>query len=162
MMRWGWNERRKAKRRAAGGWLRPLSKAAPYIILVVAVEMLHIISGSLSTARGVLFELPAADALDMLPDAEVALVVRSGTTGETLVFFDDSRYVLGEAQSLEQFSSQLSARISRTGRSSLVVLADRSANCGDLLLLSDAARKAGCGKILFAAKSPSTAGEEGE
>ena len=74
-------------------------------------------------------------------------------------FFDDSRFMLGDAASAQAFAEQLGERLSRTGRKSLLVLADRRTSGGDLMEFAAIARKSGVEKVLFAEKRPEEAEE---
>jgi biopolymer transport protein ExbD len=72
---------------------------------------------------------------------------------ETLVFFDDSRYMLSDASSLSALEERLSERVSRTERKTLLVLADRRVNGGELMEIASLAKRSGAEKVLFAEKS---------
>lgn len=160
-MRWGWSERRKAARRPGGDWLRPLSMSAPWLTVGLAVMMMSFLSGTFSAAKGLLFELPSADGGDTASSGAVALVMRM--SGETLVFFDDARYVLNDPSSLaslvEELKRVLSSSRSRTGE--LLALADKSVSCEELFKFAEAAKKGGAKKVLFATRSRNAV-EEGE
>ena len=160
-MRWGWSERRKAARRPGGDWLRPLSMSAPWLTVGLAVMMMAFLSGTSSAAKGLLFELPLADGGDTASSGAVALVMRM--SGETLVFFDDARYVLNDPSSLaslvEELKRVLSSSRSRTGE--LLALADKSVSCEELFKFAEAAKKGGAKKVLFATRSRNAV-EDGE
>jgi len=104
----------------------------------------------MTTAEGVLFDLPAADVGDAAVTEMVALILP--VRHETLVFFDDSRYVIGGASSMKSLEERLQERISRNQNKTLLVLADRRVSCGDLMAFAAVARKSGVDKVLFAEK----------
>lgn len=160
-MRWGWSEKRKAARSPGGDWLRPLSKAAPWLTVGVAVLMMALLSGTFSGAKGILFQLPSAEGGETVSPGAVALVMRA--SGETLVFFDDARYVLNDPASLAVFVEGLkrgfSSSTNKTG--DLLVLADKSVSCEELFKFAEAAKEGGAKKVLFATRTRSAV-EEGE
>lgn len=160
-MRWGWSEKRKIARRPGGDWLRPLSKAAPWLTVGVAVMTMALLSGTFSGAKGILFELPRADGGETVSPGAVALVMR--TSGETLVFYDDARYVLNDPSSLASFVEQLKRGLSssRSKTEELLALADKSVSCEELFKFAEAAKKGGAKKVLFATRSRNVV-EEGE
>ena len=160
-MRWGWSEKRNASRKPGGDWLRPLSMSAPWLTVGLAVMMMSFLSGTFSAAKGLLFELPSADGGDTVSSGAVALVMRM--SGETLVFFDDARYVLDDPASLASFVEDLKRVLSssRSRNGELLALADKSVSCEELFKFAEAAKKGGANKVLFATRNASQA-EEGE
>lgn len=151
MSPWGWKPER-----SAGVWrygspaMRPLVAAAPWLTVGLLLLMFHFIGGTLTAERGVLFDLPDAGLADGEATGLVALVIPMAS--ETLVFFDDSRYLLGDQTSVAAFSEHLAERISKTERKTLLVLADRRVAGGELMRLAEIARGGGAGKVLFAEK----------
>ena len=160
-MRWGWSEKRKTARRPGGDWLRPLSKAAPWLTVGVAVLMMALLSGTFSGAKGMLFELPSAESGDAVLPSAVALVMRA--SGETLVFFNDARYVLNDPASLAVFVEGLKRDFSSSMNKTedLLVLADKSVSCEELFKFAAAARAGGAKRVLFATRTRNPV-EEGE
>lgn len=151
MSPWGWKPER-----SVGIWrfgtpmLRPLVAVAPWLTVVLLLLLFHLIGGALTSARGVLFELPEAGLSDGEATGLVALVMP--VKHETLVFFDDSRYMLGDEASLDALASHMAERMSRTDRKTLLVLADRRVTGGDLMKLAGLVKRGGAEKILFAEK----------
>ena len=160
-MRWGWSEKRNASRRPGGDWLRPISMSAPWLTVGLAVMMMSFLSGTFSAAKGLLFELPSADGGDTVSSGAVALVMRM--SGETLVFFDDARYILDDPASLASFVEELKRVLSssRSRNGELLALADKSVSCEELFKCAEAAKKGGANKVLFATRNANQA-EEGE
>lgn len=151
MSPWGWRPQR-----AEGIWrhgpngFKPLVAAAPYLTVLLLLAMLWVVGGTLTAAKGVLFDLPEAGLSEGEPTKLVALVMP--LRRETLVFFDDSRYVLGDASSSAALARHLSDRLARVNRRTLLVLADRRVAGGELMELAALARKGGAERILFAEK----------
>lgn len=155
MSAWGWRpERTKGIWRHGAGWLRPIVAAAPYLTVGLLVLMFHMIGGTLTLAKGVLFDLPEdrRRADGELSDL-VALVMPM--RHESVVFFDDARYILADAVSLKALGEHLAERIGRSERKTLLVLADRRIAGGDLMNLATLARQNGVARILFAEKGAS-------
>ena len=148
---WGWRpERTLGIWRYGAGWLRPFAAAVPFLTILLLLLMLHIVGGTLTAAQGVLFDLPDAGLADGEATGLVALVLPR--EHETLVFFDDSRYVLGDESSLRALGENLAARTEKSSTRTLLVLADRRVAGGELMKFAAVARRNGVGKILFAEK----------
>lgn len=148
---WGWARRSNAGRMRSGvDWVRPFVAAVPWVTLGVLLLMLHLISGTLTRAEGVLFDLPEAGMRDGVATKLVALVLP--VPRETLVFFDDTRYVLGDDQSASALESALSDRSSKLSETAILVLADRRVAVGELMKFAGIARRSGLKSILFAEK----------
>ena len=151
MSPWGWTpERTQGIWRHGSGWLRPFAAAVPWVTVLLLLLMLHIVGGTLTSAKGTLFDLPAAGLAEGEATGLVALAIPHAH--ETLVFFDDSRYVLDDAASMRVFCEHLSERVARSESKTLLVLADRRIHGGDLMDLAAVAKKGGAAKILFAQK----------
>lgn len=151
MSPWGWNPgRTEGIWRYGAKWMKPLAASFPWVTLALLVLMIHMISGTLTSAKGVLFDLPEGALEDGEATRLVALVMP--VTGETLVFFDDARYKLGDRASAGKLSEQFQQSVRQTSRKTLLVLADRRVAGGDLMKLAAIARKGGVGRILFAEK----------
>lgn len=149
MIDWGWKpERDQGIWRYGAGWMRPFVAACPYLTVLLLVLMFYTIGGRLTSAKGMLFDLPVGNLADGERTDLVAVVVP--VRHETLVFFDDSRYLLGDAASLNSLAERLSERASRDGGKTLLVLADRRVVGGELMQLAAVARRSGLDKILFA------------
>ena len=156
MSPWGWTpERTSGIWRHGAGWLRPFSAAVPWITVLLLLLMLHFASNTLTSAKGTLFDLPDAGLAEGEATGLVALAIPHAH--ETLVFFDDSRYVLDDAASMRAFGEHLSERVSLSESKTLLVLADRRIRGGDLMNLAAVAKKGGAAKILFAQKRPEAA-----
>ncbi len=151
MKPWSWTpSRNDGIWRYGASWMRPFVVCAPWISLCLLVVMFHVVGGTLTSAKGVLFDLPDAGLEDGEATEMVALVMP--VARETLVFFDDSRFTLGDASSASALKEQLSERVSLTERKTLLVLADRRVAGGELMRLASIARESGVARILFAEK----------
>ena len=151
MSPWGWTPERTAGIwRHGAGWLRPFAAAAPWLTLLFLLLMMHFVAGTLTSAKGTLFSLPADGLAEGEATGLVALAIPHAH--ETLVFFDDSRYVLDDAASVRAFGEHLSERVARSPSKTLLVLADRRIHGGDLMDIAAVAKRGGATKVLFAQK----------
>jgi len=66
---------------------------------------------------------------------------------ETLVFFDDERFVLDAPAQLEQLTERLHARVALEPRREILLLADRRIPHGDVMRVVNLAREAGVGRV---------------
>ena len=151
MSPWGWTpERSPGIWRHGAIWLRPCLAATPYLTVGLLLVLLHVVSGTLTATEGTLFDLPRAMPTDAIGESPVALVMPMPR--ETLVFFDDTRYVMSEDASMRALGEQLAARFARRERKSLLVLADRRVAGGELMRLAALAKANGVARVLFAEK----------
>lgn len=151
MSAWGWSPARKVGIwRYGAGWLKPFVASAPFLTVALLALLFHIVGGKMTLAKGVLFDLPEGALTDGETTDVVALVMPM--RHDTAVFFDDTRYLLGDAVSLRALGEHLAERVLKSERKSLLLLADRRVAGGDLMSLADLARKNGVRRILFAEK----------
>ena len=150
MTSWGWRpERTKGIWHHGAGWLRPIVAAAPYLTVGLLLLLFHFIGGTLTATKGLLFDLPAdGTAADGVQTDLVAMVMPM--RHDTVVFFDDSRYLLSETSSLTSLGDHLSERTRRDKSTTLLVLADRRVAGGELMSLASLARRSGVRQVLFA------------
>ena len=146
---WGWSSRSTgAASHHDIAWLRPFVAAAPWITLAILVLMMSLLGGTLAIREGVLFDLPDSGLGEGESTALVALMLPMAH--ETLVFFDDARFVFGDAQSMDSFREQLSERAAKLKERTLLVLADRRISAGEIMRFASIAKSGGMGHILFA------------
>jgi biopolymer transport protein ExbD len=110
------------------------------------------IGGTMTSAEGVLFDLPSSDLSDGEATSLVVLVMAMPNAGETYVFFDDARYSLGSDISVSAFAEHLTDRVSKSDEKTLLVLSDRTVTCEQLIRMAAVSRKCGLERILFANK----------
>ena len=148
---WGWKpERTVGIWRYGAGWLKPFVAAAPFLSVGLILLMLHMVGGTMTVAEGVLFDLPDGAGTEGENTEMVALV--TPMRHDTMIFFDDSRYILGDPASIRAFGENLAASAGRNANKTLLVLADRRVTGGDLMGLAALAKRSGVEKILFAEK----------
>ena len=151
MSQWGWTPARNLGIwRYGAGWCRPIAAAIPYLTVVLLLLMMHVVGGTMTSYRGVLFDLPDGDRTDGEVSDLVALVMP--VQRETMIMFDDARYLLGDAVSMRSFREDLANSAARKTGKSLLILADRRVSTGQLMEVVSAAKKSGVGKVLLADK----------
>ena len=149
MSPWGWSpERTQGIWRYGAPWMRPFAAAVPWLTIGLLLLLMHFVGGTFTSAKGVLFDLPEAGLAEGEATELVALVMPM--PHETLVFFDDSRYVLGDASSAAALREHLAERLGRTANRTMLVLADRRVSGGELMKFATIARRGGVSKVLFA------------
>ena len=133
-------------------WFAMAAEAAPWLSVGLVLLMLNMIGGTMTAARGFLFDLPAGEVEE--GDVTSLVALAASMPGGTLVFFDDARYSLGDPSSVAAFCGHLSERVAATPRKTLLLLADKSVPAGDLMEIAASARRSGAKKVLFAVKRP--------
>ena len=151
MSQWGWTPARNLGIwRYGAGWSRPIAAAIPYLTVCLLLIMMHMVGGTMTSFRGVLFDLPDGVQSDGEVSELVALVMP--VQHETMIVFDDARYLLGDAASMRSFGEDLSGSVEHRAGKSLLVLADRRVSTGQLMEVVSAAKRSGVGKVLLAGK----------
>ena len=151
MSQWGWTPARNLGIwRYGAGWSRPIAAAIPYLTVCLLLIMMHMVGGTMTSCRGVLFDLPDGALSDGEVSELVALVMP--VQHETMIVFDDARYLLGDAASMRSFGEDLSGSVERRTEKSLLILADRRVSTGHLMEIVSAAKRSGIGKVLLAGK----------
>ena len=151
MSQWGWSPARNLGIwRYGAGWSRPIAAAIPYLTVCLLLIMMHMVGGTMTSCRGVLFDLPDGALSDGEASELVALVMP--VQHETMIVFDDARYLLGDAASMRSFGEDLSGSVERRTGKSLLILADRRVSTGHLMEIVSVAKRSGVGKVLLAGK----------
>ena len=151
MSQWGWTPARNLGIwRYGAGWSRPIAAAIPYLTVCLLLIMMNMVGGTMTSYRGVLFDLPDGVLSDGEASELVALVMP--VQHETMIVFDDARYLLGDVASMRSFGEDLSGSVERRAGKSLLILADRRVSTGHLMEVVSAAKRSGVGKVLLAGK----------
>lgn len=155
---WNWITPRPAGLSKYGPrWLKPFAYAVPWITVLLLLQMLYMISGTLTSAKGVFVDLPEGDELDGSASPLVALVFPSSR--DTLVFFDDARYTLDDPESVAALGEHFSSRTAKLEDRTLVVMVDRRVTGGELARFASVARAGGIRRLLLANKKKEAADE---
>jgi len=159
MSPWKWTpERTQGIWRHGPAWLRPFLAAVPWVTVLLLLEMFRFLGGTLAASDGVLFDLPDSSGLDEGESASLVALVMP-MPHETLVFFDDARYAMGDDASAAAFGAHLEDRAGKTDRKTLLVLADRRVAMGEVMKISGIAKRSGVERVLFAEKKAGKAEE---
>ena len=151
MSQWGWMPARNlGVWRYGAGWIRPVAAAIPYLTVILLVLMMHMVGGTLTSSKGVLFDLPDEGFAEGEETGLVALVMP--VQRETMVMFDDVRYLVDDAASMRSLSENLAECAVRQPGKALLVLADRRVSTGQLMEVVSAAKRSGIGRVLLAGK----------
>ena len=151
MSQWGWTPARNPGIwRYGAGWIRPIAAAVPYLTVGLLLLMMQMVGGTMTSYRGVLFDLPEGDRTDGAASELVALVMP--VQHETMIVFDDARYLLGDAASMRSFGEDLAGSTERRAGKPLLILADRRVSAGHLMEVVAAAKRGGVSRILLAGK----------
>ena len=151
MSQWGWTPARNLGIwRYGAGWSRPIAAAIPCLTVCLLLIMMHMIGGTMTSCRGVLFDLPDGVRSDGEASELVALVMP--VQHETMIVFDDARYLLGDAASMRSFVEDLSGSAERRTGKTLLILADKRVSTGHLMEVVSAAKRSGVAKVLLADK----------
>lgn len=151
MSPWGWKpERTQGIWRYGASWARAFIVSAPFLSVLLLLMMFYMIGGTLTLAEGVLFDLPSASFSNADGEAPVALVMPIGH--DTMVFFDDTRYLLSEPHSFYALEDNIADVVNRSGHTTLLLLADRRITGGELMKIAASLRRGGMKRVLFAEK----------
>lgn len=152
MSQWKWTpERNLGIWRHGAVWMRPFVAAMPYLTVLTLLLMMYFIGGTLTSSRGVLFDLPDGG-VALGEDADLVALVMP-ISHDMTVFFDDSRYLMGDGSSMRSFGENLAECVGRSERKSLLVLADRRVSMSCLMELVTLAKRSGVEKVLLSGKA---------
>ena len=148
---WGkWRSETLRDRFSRHGWGgAALFAAAPWVNLALLVVLLLALGDRILVRPGVVFELPRAPFREGLRYGLTAVMIPVARTNrqETLVFFDDERFMLGVPSQLEQLTDRIHARVALEPRREILLLADRRIPHGDVMAVVNLAREAGVGRV---------------
>ncbi len=125
-------------------------RAVSWITVLMLAVMLYMVAGTLTRSEGVVFALPDEGAGDSETSRLVAVL--SPQKHDTLVFFDDVRYILDDDAQMAQLGAQLAQGASRTGEKAILVLADTRVPLGDAMRFAKIVKSSGIERMLFANK----------
>lgn len=155
----GWSDRIRAHRsvyRFGGTWARTLLAAIPWINALLLALLLYIAHGQLTVAPGVMFDLPSGPLSEGTRTELTALMlpISRDVAGddETMVFFDDDRYIMTESTQIELLTERIGARVRQRAERTLLLLADRRVAHGEVLRFVRIAREAGVQRVNVAEK----------
>ena len=135
--------------RFGGPWTQALSVAVPWVNAMLLVLLLVLVHRKIAVAPGVLFDLPHAPLREGTQATLTAMMIPVGSENrpggqDTLVFFDDDRFLTSDSQQWEALSERLrevAAQNQKDG--SLLLLADKRVPHGEVMNFVNLARESG-------------------
>jgi len=151
---WGWSPARSLGIwRYGAGWMRPILAAVPYLTVGLLLLLLYFVGGTLTSSKGLLFDLPEGTFGDV-EDVGLVLLVAPAPHSDMMVFFDETRYLLQDKVAMTRLGEDLAESVERSEKKTLLVLADCRVPAGKLLGLLAIAKRSGADRVLFAGKEP--------
>jgi len=154
-----WNEIIRAKRsiyRFGGVWAQAMLIAVPWLNAIILVIALFAVNQRIAITPGIVFELPTAPLHEGSHGGLTVLmfaVSRETQAGEeTLVFFDDERYLIQDDDQSARLANRLSGSLSIGHQPDVLLLADKRVPHSDVMHFVNIARKAGAKRINVAEK----------
>ncbi|MCL1922164.1 MAG: hypothetical protein FWG50_14015 [Kiritimatiellaeota bacterium] len=143
--------------RFGGTWGQALSTTAPWVSAIILVAALFAVHDRIAITPGVVFELPAAPLTEGSHGGLTVLMVslsRETQMGdETLVFFDDERYLIHDEEQAARLAERLSESVDIGRHQDVLLLADTRVPHGDVIRFVNMARKAGAKRVNVAEKA---------
>lgn len=137
-------------------WFRFLAQAAPWLTLFVTLAMFWFLHDRLPLEMSVTVDLPETNAADAAVPGLVALLLPGDAEGTTetdsIVFFDDARYVLSDPASVDDLARRLGERAVETKCGTLLLLADRRVSAGDVMRVMSIAKAQRFARVQLAEK----------
>lgn len=151
-----WHVRRFRTYRPPNRINRGLITAAPWLDALVLVFMFLALQSRFILQPGLSVSLPAAPFAGGSPYGHVVVVLHQESPGrdgaESIVFFDDERFVLGRPGQAERLRAAFAAARGRRPDAAMVIEADRRVSHGTLVDLVNAAAEAGIGEVNLATR----------
>ncbi len=142
--------------RFGGVWAQALLASVPWIDALIVVVLLLAVNQRMVVSPGVLFDLPRAQLREGMHAGLTALMISVARdlpgADETLVFFDDDRYLTQDAEQMSVLSERVKSRVALGVRRDMLLLADKRVPHGDVVRFVNAVREAGVQRVNVAEK----------
>ena len=133
-----------------------LISIAPWLDIVLLVVAFALLDGRLVLQQGVRVELPAAQFEEGTRHGLVAVLLAVEQAGsaerEEIVFFDDERFLVRDADQMAQFKRALRLRAAKRLEKGLVIQADQAVRHGTVVNLMSAALEVGVDRVNVATR----------
>ena len=144
------------KRRSRARTL-PLFSATPWLSTVLILGALYVAHDRMAVTPGVMFDLPPAPLTEGTHAGAATVLMfsvsRETLTGEeTLVFFDDERYLIRDDDQFALLTSRITDTAALGRTQEMILLADKNVPHGDVMRFVNLARQAGITRINVAQK----------
>lgn len=153
MSSWGWKKQRRTEETTfVPQGFRALAAAVPWLTVGLLFLMVLAIGSTLTVSHGALFALPDPDEPvgDVSLSSAVALLMP--TPQGTLIYFDDTRYVLEDDLQRDRFSQQLEDHMKKVAEptKTLLALVDLRVRQSELMRFTGVVKRCGVDQVLFA------------
>lgn len=139
--------------RFGGPWTQALSIAVPWINAIILVLLLVMVHRKIAVTPGVMFDLPQAPLREGSHATMTAMMIPVGSENrpggqDTLIFFDDDRFLTSDAQQWEALSDRLREIAGHNQQDgTLLLLADKRVPHGDVMNFVNLARESGVKRV---------------
>lgn len=150
-------KRRRNIYRFGGPWARALLASVPWVNALALALLLLVAHGRVAVSPGLPFDLPSGPLGEGLPPGPAAMMIPvagedpSGAR-ETMIFFDDERFLAGDKGQMEILADHIRQRAARGAGQALLLMADRRVPHGDVIDFVNLARGAGVKQVHVAIK----------
>ncbi len=150
-----WSEmirtRRSIRRRFSKTWFRNF-RGMPWIDALIIMVLLLYVNNRLTIIPGMVFELPEAPLRGgtqgaVLTAVMIPVVQDASSGSETLVFFDDERFSMDDAEFELRLSGKVRSRIQASATHDMLLLADKNIPHGDVIRFVNTVREAGVNRV---------------
>lgn len=142
--------------RFGGPWAQALLAPIPWINALILVVLLLAVHGKLVITPGIAFDLPRAplrEGSNADLTALMIVVARDAPGGEeSLIFFDDDRYLANDDDQMEMLSERIKSLMALGRGKELLLLADKRVPHGDVIRFVNVVREAGLQRVSVAEK----------
>lgn len=144
--------------RFGGPWTQAISIAVPWINAIFLVVLMVLVHRKIAVTPGVMFDLPEAPLREGSHGTMTAMMIPVGSENrpggqDTLVFFDDDRFLTSDSQQWEALSErirEIAAQNQQDG--TLLLMADKRVSHGDVMNFVNLVRESGVRRVNVALK----------
>ena len=133
---------------------RGLVGAGPWVDIVLLIIFFLLVDSKVVLQPGVRVSLPRAPFREGSPFGMTAVVLSVGGTesgpGREIVFFDDERFLVSDAEQMRGLRSAFSARSRKYKESNLIIQADKRVRHGTVVSIMNMALEAGVEQVTMA------------
>ncbi len=124
----------------------------PWINVLLLLFMFLFLDSKLMIQPGVVVDLPKADFSGGMRSGLVLVVNHAAGSGDEMVFFNDSRYMLKSEADMEVLKSELQKVVRERAPTGMIIHADRNVGHGTMMLIYGIAESVGVKKVCMSTK----------
>lgn len=148
-----WRENpHSARYRLHHGISGALLQVVPWLNVVLVAALFLVVSGRITVAPGIVFDLPKASLAEGVHDDARAVLLTPAPGGPALAFFADVRYRIDSEDECARLAGAIRQAQDRDGWKTLVLYAARDVPHGDVMRFVSIARDAGVRAVNVAIK----------